>query len=207
MNRQLGWQVASVPAYAATWVWVLESCDVFLLIAELAIVCMLLGGFSFVLQRTGFRTHGYHDIVTLCQQRGVSMAEVFSLVSFMFGFILFDAFVTMAEDDALEAISYIFAAVVLLAVVLLGIAVDVQYYFLISSISGGEQTLRLLYTDTVNNVLCLLRIFFCWIRYLFYDLQAELVDFSFHYTELADEAVVGVGACTGDTVMGSMTLG
>jgi len=118
-------------------------------------------GFWLLLQRLGFRTHGYHDIVTLCQQRGISVAEAFSLITFMVGFILFDAFVTMAEDDALEAISYVFAGLIALAVLLLGIAVDVQYYYLISSISGGEQTLRLLYTDTVNNVLCLLRIFFC----------------------------------------------
>jgi len=70
------------------------------------------------------------------------------------------------------------------------LAADVQFYFLISSISGGELTLRILYTDIVNNALCLLRVFFCWIRYIFYDLQAELVDLAFHYTELGDEATL-----------------
>jgi len=89
------------------------------------------------------------------------VAETFSLVTFMVSFILFDAFVTLAEDDVLEAVSYAFAGVICLAVILLALAVDLQYYYLISSISGGEQTLRLIYTDVVNNTLCLLRIFFC----------------------------------------------
>jgi len=32
------------------------------------------------------------------------------------------------------------------------------------------------------------------VRYLFYDLQSELVDLSFHYTELVEEGVVGLGS-------------
>jgi len=123
----------------------------------------------------------------------------------MVGFIVFDVFVTLAEDDVLEAISYVFAGIICLAVILLALAVDLQYYYLISSISGGEQTLRVLYTDIVNNILCLLRIFFCWIRYLFYDLQAELVDFSFHYTELAEEAMLGTGLA--NNAFGGQALG
>lgn len=133
---------------------------------------------------------GYDDVVTFCQVRGVSITEVFGLVTFALGFILFDMFVSLAEDDSLEALSYVFASVIVCAVVLLFLAADVQFYFLISSISGGELTLRILYTDVVNNGLCLLRVFFCWIRYIFYDLQAELVDLAFHYTELGDESAL-----------------
>jgi len=144
-------------------------------------------------------------VVTLCQQRSISVVEVFCVLTFMVGFIVFDVFVTLAEDDVLEAISYVFAGIICLAVILLALAVDLQYYYLISSISGGEQTLRVLYTDIVNNILCLLRIFFCWIRYLFYDLQAELVDFSFHYTELAEEAMLGTGLA--NNAFGGQALG
>ena len=136
-------------------------------------------------------TTGYADLVTLCQLRSISLAETFSLVTFVLGFIVFDAFVTLAEDDVLEAVSYVFAAVIGLAAVLLMLAVDVQYYYMISATSGGEATLRILYADVVNNGLCLLRVFFCWIRYLFYDMQSELVDLAFHYTELPEEGVLG----------------
>lgn len=130
---------------------------------------------------------GYDDLVTLCQQRGVSAAEVLSLTTAAIGLCAFDAFVTLAEDDVLEAVSYVFGCIIALAVFLLLLAIDVQYYYMVSAISGGEATLRLLYADIVNNGLCLLRVFFCWIRYLFYDLQSELVDFTFHYTETAEE--------------------
>lgn len=104
---------------------------------------------------------GYDAVVTLCQQRGLSAAEIFSLTTFTIGYLVFDMFVIMAEDDALEAISYLFGGVIGAALVLLALAVDVQYYFMISAISGGEATLRILYTDIVNNGLCLLRVFFC----------------------------------------------
>lgn len=172
--------------------WILEALDPFLLVGELIAVCAVLGLLGTLLHQRRAWLGGYADLVTFCQQRGASLAEVGSLVTLYVGFIFFDAFVTMAEDDALEAISYVFICLISLALLLLIAGVDVQYYYMISSISGGELTLRLLYTDCVNNLLCLLRIFFCWIRYLFYDLQAELVDFSFHYTELAEEELLGV---------------
>jgi len=104
---------------------------------------------------------GYDDIVTFCQTRGVSLLETYGLLTFAGGFIVFDMFMTLVEDDSLEAISYTFGIVLFLAIVLLAFAVDIQYYYLISCISGAEFTLRVLYTDIVNNGLCLLRIFFC----------------------------------------------
>jgi len=186
----LGVQQLGVTVSVARGAWVLESCDFWLLVAELAavswaVLAVALGGGMWLRPQVG-----YDALVTLCQQRGLSVAEIFSLVTFVAGFLVFDMFVIMAEDDALEAISYMFGGVIVAALVLLLLAVDVQYYFMISAISSGEATLRVFYTDIVNNALCLLRIFFCWIRYLFYDLQAELVDFVFHYTETAEESLL-----------------
>jgi hypothetical protein len=133
---------------------------------------------------------GYDALVTLCQSRGVSLAEVGSLTTLVLGFFVFDLFVTLAEDDTFEAISFFFCSTIVAALALLVLAVDIQYYYMLSAVSGGEATLRVFYADIVNNGLCLLRIFFCWVRYLFYDLQAELVDFAFHYTETGDEGAL-----------------
>lgn len=168
----------------------LESVDLLLLGFELISATLLFSQLATFKGRLQKQLAGYDDVVTFCQVRGVSVTEVFGLVTFALGFIFFDMFVSLAEDDSLEALSYVFAAVIVCAVILLFLAADVQFYFLISSISGGELTLRILYTDVVNNGLCLLRVFFCWIRYIFYDLQAELVDLAFHYTELGDEAAL-----------------
>lgn len=150
---------------------------------------------------------GYDDLITLCQQRGISVAEVLSLTTAALGLCAFDAFVTLAEDDVLEAVSYVFGCIIGLAVLLLILAVDVQYYYMVSAISGGEATVRLLYADVVNNGLCLLRVFFCWIRYLFYDLQAELVDFVFHYTETAEEGALESFASVSTLSAGEAGLG
>jgi hypothetical protein len=170
--------------------WIFESVDIFLLGFELICAVFLFSQIATVKGRLQKQLLGYDDIVTFCQLRGVSVTEIFGLLTFALGFVFFDMFVSLAEDDSLEALSYVFASVIICAVVLLFLAADVQFYFLISSISGGELTLRILYTDIVNNALCLLRVFFCWIRYIFYDLQAELVDLAFHYTELGDEATL-----------------
>jgi hypothetical protein len=149
---------AAVVSQAA---WIVESADLWLLVAELAavswgVLVVTVGGGLWLRSQVG-----YDAIVTLCQQRGLSAAEIFSLVTFVVGYLVFDVFVIMAEDDMLEAISYMFGGIIAAALILLAIAVDVQYYFMISAISGGEATLRIFYTDIVNNGLCLLRVFFC----------------------------------------------
>ena len=191
----VGVQQLGVTLAVAQGAWLVESADLWLLVAELAavswgVMVVAVGGGLWLRSQVG-----YDAMVTLCQQRGLSAAEVFSLVTFVVGYVVFDMFVIMAEDDMLEAVSYVFGGIIVAALALLALAVDVQYYFMISAISGGEATLRVFYTDIVNNGLCLLRVFFCWVRYLFYDLQAELVDFAFHYTETAEESVLeGVGA-------------
>ena len=41
--------------------------------------------------------------------------------------------------------------------------------------------------DILNNFLSVLRIFLCWIRYIFYDIQVETIDFSFHYIDYSNE--------------------
>ena len=208
------WVLAGQPALAGSrvasvallGVGLLESLDPFLVVGELALAALLLGGGLRLVAQVWGGAPGYADIVSFCQVRSISVAEVFSLLTFVVGFVAFDAFVTLAEDDVLEGVSYVFVGVVGLAVVLLALAVDLQYYYMISSISGGELTLRVLYADLVNNALCLLRIFFCWVRYLFYDLQAELVDLSFHYTELAEEGVLGVVGGAGVGLTGGLVI-
>ncbi len=179
----------SIDSVTLAGVKLLESLDPFLLIGELFLVLFLLSLGSKVASYMGL-TQGYGDIVSLCQVRSISLAEIFTLTTLSLGFILFDAFVTLSEDDVLEGISYVFLSIIGFAVALLFLAIDLQYYYLVSAISGGELTLRIIYNDILNNGLCLLRIFFCWVRYLFYDLQSELVDMAFHYTELAESEPV-----------------
>lgn len=166
--------------------------DPFLLVAELACLGFVVFALGHLAKACIPASVGYTDLITACQTRGISVAETFCCITFFLGFLVFDIFVTLAEDDILEGVSYVFVSIIALAGLLLVAAVDVQYYYMISSISGGELTLRVLYADLVANALCLLRVFFCWVRYLFYDLQGELVDLTFFYTELPEEGLLAL---------------
>lgn len=144
-----------------TYMGVLEALDLWLVLGELLLVAVLC--VTFRATRVFFRVSqaGYDTLLTLCQARGVSFAEVTTVSTVVGGFLVFDFFVTLADDDLLEAISYSFALIISLAVCLLFLAVDVHYYYTISAVSSGAVTLRVLYTDLINNGLCLLRVFFC----------------------------------------------
>jgi len=102
------------------------------------------------------------------------------------GFVFFDIFLSFAEDDVIDTLNYLILLFVILTFVFLLLAVDVQYFFMISN-AGGDFTLRIVVFDLINNLLCALRVFFCWIRYIFYDLQVELVDMTFQYTDAVNE--------------------
>jgi hypothetical protein len=104
---------------------------------------------------------GYADLLSFLQVRGISVAEVLGLTTCIVGLIMFDLFVGLSEDDAFEAISFLFLGILGVGLLLLAVAIDVQYYFLLASTSGGGLTLRVIYADLVANSLCLLRIFFC----------------------------------------------
>jgi hypothetical protein len=190
-DAHLGGLLTGVARLTGLGTWLLESLDPLLLLGELAGAALLLALAARLPSLLGGRPLGYADVLTFCQARGLSVAELASLSTFVLGFLAFDAFVNLPEDDTLEAVSYAFGGILALTLLLLNLGVDLQYYYLISCISGAELTLRTIYTDLINNGLCLLRIFFCWVRYVFYDLQSELVDFAFHYTELAEELALG----------------
>lgn len=173
-----------------------EAVDICIVVAEIALLvytCLRLRTVGLFFRLTQL---GYDTLLTLCQSRGLSLAEIATVTTLFLGFFILDFFVVTGDDDLLEVVSYGFALVIGLAFLLLVVAVDVHYYFMVSSVSGGSGTLRVLYTDLINNMLYIVRIFFCWIRYLFYDLQGELVDFIFHYTELTTgrDLVVESGA-------------
>jgi len=102
------------------------------------------------------------------------------------GFIFFDIFVSFAEDDVFDTINYMILVFIILTFTFLLLAVDIQYFFMISN-AGGDFTLRVICFDLINNLLCALRVVFCWIRYIFYDLQVELVDMTFQYTDAVNE--------------------
>jgi hypothetical protein len=132
----------------------------------------------------------YDDAITFCKLNNVSVAEVGVFFSFFLGFIIFDIFICSSDEDVTDVFSYFMVVFVILLFFFLILGIDIQYYYMISSVSSGDLTARVIAFDIINNFLCILRIFFCWVRYIFYDLQVELVDFTFHYTDSINDLTV-----------------
>lgn len=128
----------------------------------------------------------YDDLVTLCKYNNLSLTELAVTVTLTVGFIFFDIFVSFAEEDVFDTLNYLILLFLILTFVFIVIAVDIQYFFMISN-AGGDFTLRVVCFDLINNVLCAFRVVFCWIRYIFYDLQVELVDMTFQYTDAVND--------------------
>lgn len=151
-----------------------------------AVFCLSLNKLAFF--QSG-RQLFYDDLVTLCKYNNLSLTEIAVTATLSVGFIFFDIFVSFGEEDVVDSLNYLILLFVILTFVFLILAVDVQYFFMVSN-AGGDLTLRVIAFDLVNNVLCALRVFFCWVRYIFYDLQVELVDLSFHYTDSVNDAAL-----------------
>jgi hypothetical protein len=127
------------------------------------------------------------DFVAACKSSGLSLTEIGVAVTLGAGLLLFDIFVSLSEDDPTDTLGYGVLILVVATFALWGLAVDVQAYYTLCCVGSGDLTTRLVLTDLLNNFLCVLRIFFCWVRYLFYDFQVEAVDMAFHYTDVAND--------------------
>jgi len=129
----------------------------------------------------------YQDFVAACKSTGLSLTEVAVAVTLVAGLLLFDIFVSLSEDDPTDTLGYGILILVIATFALWGLSVDVQAYYTLCCVGSGDLTTRVVLTDVLNNFLCVLRIFFCWVRYLFYDFQVEAVDLAFHYTDVAND--------------------
>lgn len=135
-------------------------------------------------------THGsatYQDFVASCKNSGLSLTEIGVALTLSSGLLVFDIFVSLSEDDPTDTLGYGILILVVSTFALWGLSVDVQAYYTLCSIGSGDLTLRVVLTDILNNFLCVLRIFFCWVRYLFYDFQVEAVDMAFHYADSSND--------------------
>lgn len=128
----------------------------------------------------------YDDIVTLLKYNNISLTETAVTVTLAVGLVFFDIFLSFAEEDVIDTLNYLIFLFLVLTFVFLLLAVDLQYFFMVSN-AGGDLTFRVVCFDLINNLLCALRVFFCWVRYIFYDLQVELVDMTFQYTDAVNE--------------------
>jgi hypothetical protein len=144
-----------------------------------------------LVQRTSQGGGAYQDFVAACKSAGLSVTEIGVGVTLAAGLLVFDIFLSLSEDDPADALGYGVLILVVATFALWALAVDIQAYYTLSCVGAGDLTARVVLMDALNNALCVLRIFFCWVRYLFYDFQVEAVDLAFHYTDVANEPTEG----------------
>ncbi len=121
------------------------------------------------------RRNGYDDFVTFCQTNNISLAEFGALSTMALGLVCFDFFLAFTEEDPTEVFSLLVLALVLAGGLGLVLALDLQYFYMISALGGGNAAL-VAFNDLIANALCALRVFLCWSRYIFYDFQVEALD-------------------------------
>lgn len=121
----------------------------------------------------------------MCLRSGLSLTEISCVITGALGLLAFDLVSAVVEDDSLEAFGIVLLALIALTSVALCIQAGLGLFSGFSSL-GGAALIRAVLSDGLNFFLGLLRVAFCFVRYAFYDLQGELVDFAFHGTEVED---------------------
>lgn len=176
----LGESVGSWSVRDGELLGLLASLDPLLVVGELLLVVMLCHVSSALLPMLG---HTYSMIVGACAANGISAYEVGGILTSLVGLVLFDLFITATEEDLADMASALILCFVGWSLALVTLGLGVSFYYSLSPVSGGSVGLRVVLTDVTSVALCLLRVVFCWVRYIFYDLQVELVDLSLHYTD------------------------
>ena len=122
----------------------------------------------------------------------LSYYEVIVMTTSFFFVIILKLILSVSEDDTSDVVALIILLLIVTLIISFYVSIGtIKSYFLLNSNSSGEVKKKLIFNDTVNTFLCLLRIFLCLTRYIFYDLQVELVDMVLNYTEEVNYFTVG----------------
>jgi hypothetical protein len=86
-------------------------------------------------------------------------------------------------DDLVDSAIFVVLALVFVTLAASLASLTLLLLYSISAASGGEVWRKAALADALNVLLCALRIALCWARYIFYDIQVEVVDLALHYTD------------------------
>lgn len=166
---------------------ILFYIDFFLIILEILIILFIFLLLFNKVSNFFISTKFYDNILNFFKYNNISFLEISITCTLFISFYVFDIFLSFSEDDFSDTFFYLILVFIVLMFFFISICLDIQYFYSMSNTSNGDISLRLLFSDILNNFLGILRIFLCWIRYIFYDLQVEAVDFSFHYIDYNNE--------------------
>jgi hypothetical protein len=168
----------------ATLSELLLGLDPVLWLAEL-LLALCLGSLTWVSLPNLQQSSAMVEFTLFCQGHNLSFTEVAGLLTGSVGLLLFDLAAAVGEDDMVEALAFTLAGLILLTGGLSFFLLGLQFLATYSNFGGGS-LFRAACVDGLNVVLVFLRAGFCLVRYLFYDLQGELLDLLFRGVDLED---------------------
>lgn len=143
------------------WADVISRCDPLLVVVELTILGVLVAAGMGLLSSQPTSNTFYDDIATFCKTNNLALTEIATFLSLALGFLIFDIFSCAVEEDVTDVFFFFMLVFVIALFFFLLINTDVQYFYMVSSASSGDLTVRAAVFDAINNFLCVLRIFFC----------------------------------------------
>jgi len=161
-------------------IYFFNSIDIFFLCAEFTGLLLFI---SITTQLGLSRTVVTTNFKILAQSNGISYYECIGILTASLLLIIFDIFSATIEEDLIDAAFFIVLLLIIFSITFVLLSLNIFFYYSLTPVSGGEPFRRIIISDIMNFFLCLLRVFLCWTRYIFYDLQVELVDLSLQYTD------------------------
>jgi len=117
----------------------------------------------------------------------INCLSYYEIISLMSSYIIVSVFffvLSFSDEDISDLVLlliFLFLIFLLYGLVLsLGF---IKCYYFLNSNNSGYVFKKKIFDDIINLNLSLLRIFVCWIRYIFYDLQVDFIDMVLIYTE------------------------
>jgi len=110
--------------------------------------------------------------------------------SIFLAFIIFDMFNTIYGDPFNEIIAIYLCIVALSILFIISICQDLFNFFCLSNVANNNVSLKILIYDLIYNFVNFFRIFLSWIRFIFYDIQLEWLDFTNHYVDFENELLL-----------------
>lgn len=117
----------------------------------------------------------------------INCLSYYEIISIFSSYLVISVFffVLAIEDEDISDMLFllIFIFLIFLLYGLLFSLGFIKCYFFLNSNNSGYVFRKKVSDDIINFILSLLRIFVCWIRYIFYDLQVDFIDMLLLYTE------------------------
>jgi hypothetical protein len=140
----------------------------FLFFFDIGIVIMEIYFFFFIflnllnkLNNFLITTKFYDNFINFFKYNNLSFIEISITCTLFLPLYVFDIFLSFSEDDCADTIFFLILFFIVILFFFISLGMDIQYIYSMSNVNSGDVTIRLIFSDILNNFLSILRIFLC----------------------------------------------